>query len=80
MWALPATLIVGTWILLSGVELFVSSMASDRARTEWWLNNVQWPLQRAAPTMTILLFCGALNVLVNCRREARSRLCWWTRA
>lgn len=80
VWALPATIIVAAWLLSSGVELFVSSLAVDPVRHEWWLNNVQWPLQRAAPTITILLLSGALIVLVICRREARSRLHWWGRA
>lgn len=79
-WTLPATIIVGTWLLYSGIELFVSSLEADPVRGEWWLNNVQWPLQRAAPTITILLLCGALIMMVMCRREARSRLRWWTGA
>lgn len=79
VWALPATLIVGIWLLFRGVELFVSSLEADPLRQGWWLNNVQWPLQRAAPTVTILLLSGALIVLVICRREARSRLRWWAR-
>jgi hypothetical protein len=79
-WALPATIIVGAWLLSSGAQWFVSSLDADPPRQAWWLNNVQWPLQRAAPTITILLLCGALIVMVICRREARSRLHWWPRA
>jgi len=79
-WALPATIIVGAWLLSSGAQLFVSSLEADPVRHGWWLNNVQWPLQRAAPAVTMLLLSGALIVLVICRREARSRLRWWTGA